>query len=83
MAMAEIAGFWDVGPHDKLPVEETWTEFVTTIGGKCIADLLSKSPGFDNADYLFEEVSTVLELKEIETEFLRTEAANNGLEKLL
>jgi hypothetical protein len=83
MAMAEIPGFWDVGPHDKLPVEEAWTEFVTTVGGKRIADLLSKSPDFDNADYLFEEVSTVLELKEIETEFLQTKAANSGLEKLL
>lgn len=81
--MAEISGFWDVGPHDPLAVEATWTEFVVAVGGKRIADILSKSPGFDNADYLFEDVSAVLELKEIETEFLRTKAAQSGLEVLL
>ncbi|HEX6719805.1 MAG TPA: hypothetical protein VF088_22050 [Pyrinomonadaceae bacterium] len=81
--MAEIPGFWDVGPHEPLPVEATWNEFVTTVGGKRIADYLSKSPNFDNADYLFADVEAVLELKEIETEFLRTGAAKRGFDRLL
>ncbi|SDX31235.1 hypothetical protein [Thiocapsa roseopersicina] len=81
--MPEIPGFWDIGPHDPLPVEATWTDFITSAGGKRVSELLSKSPDFDNADYLFEDIGAVLELKEIETEFLRTEAAQCGFEALL
>jgi hypothetical protein len=53
--MAEIPGFWDVGPHDPLPVEATWDEFVSSAGGQRISDIISKSPEFDNADYLFQD----------------------------
>lgn len=81
--MARIPGFWDVGPHDPLPVEETWTEFITLAGGKRIADLLPDSPDFNNADFLFEDLKFVVELKEIETEFLRKEAAQRQFEGLV
>ncbi|PKD38886.1 hypothetical protein CWO84_17695 [Methylomonas sp. Kb3] len=81
--MAERPRFWDVGPHLPLPVEDTWDEFVSSVGGRRIADSLSKSPDFDNADYLFENIGSVLELKEVETEFLRSESAQRGFEGLL
>lgn len=81
--MSKIPGFWDVGPHEPLPVEATWDEFVSISGGKRISDDLPKSPDFDNADYLFEQDAVVLELKEIETEFLRSKSARRGFEDLL
>lgn len=81
--MAEIPGFWDVGPHEPLAVELTWDEFVSSAGGKRLGDVLSKAPDFDNADYLFETARTVLELKEVETEFLLSESARRGFEALL
>lgn len=81
--MASIPGFWDVGPHDPLPVEATWAEFITMVGGKRVADLVPDSPNFHNADFLFEDLGAILELKEIETEFLRTEAAQRRFEGLL
>lgn len=81
--MTGIPGFWDVGPHQPLPVEATWDEFVSIAGGRRIADGLPKSPDFDNADYLFEKDAVVLELKEVETEFLRSESATRGLGGLL
>jgi hypothetical protein len=81
--MATVPGFWDVGPHDPLPVEETWTEFITLVGGKRIADLLPDSPDFNNADFLFEDLEFVVELKEIETEFLKKEAAQRQFEGLV
>jgi hypothetical protein len=67
--MTSIGGFWDRGPHDSLVVEATWDEFVQTIGGQRISELLSASPNFDNADYLFEPEGVVAELKEVKTEF--------------
>lgn len=81
--MTEIPGFWDIGPHDSLPVEETWHQFVQSSNGQVVADLLSLSPGFENADYFFSDANVVAELKEVETEFLKTQAARKGFEQLL
>lgn len=81
--MSEIPGFWDVGPHHPLPVEATWHRFVCSTGGTVVADLLPASPTFDNADYLFRDVKVVAELKEIQTEFMATEASRNGFKALL
>lgn len=81
--MAEKQGFWDVGPHTSLPVEVIWDEFILIAGGKRIANDLPKSPDFDNADYLFEDLEVVLELKEIETEFLRSKSSHCKFEQLL
>ena len=80
--MAEIPGFWDVGPHDPLQVEETWHRFVRSTNGLVVADLLPASPPFDNADYFFETPKVVGELKEVRTEFTNTPAFSNGLGKL-
>jgi hypothetical protein len=81
--MASIPGFWDVGPHDPLPVEPTWNEFVQTVGGQLISNLLPKLPRAENADYVFLEAGVVAELKEITTEFSRSEAFNHGLGMLI
>lgn len=72
--MTEIPGFWDVGPHEPLAIETAWDGFISSACGKGVGDVLSKSPNFDNPDYLFENARTVLELKEVETEFLRSGA---------
>jgi hypothetical protein len=69
----EIPNFWDVGPHNPLPVEKTWNQFIIDTGGKVISSLLHKSPEFENADYLYQQEQVVLELKEVETEFTNTE----------
>ena len=81
--MTTIPGFWLEGPHDPLPVEATWREFVQLAGGELVSDHLSCSPTFENADYFFPAASAVAELKEIETEFSRSKAFLNKLDELL
>jgi len=80
--MPTIPGFWDIGPHEPIAVEATWDEFFNSIGGKRVSELLPKSPNFDNADYLF-DTGVLAELKEIETEFGRTDAFRAGFDKLM
>ena len=81
--MTSIPGFWDICPHEPVPVEATWDEFVQTVGGKRIAEIIPKSPNFDNADYLFESLGVVAELKEVQTEFGRAPAFRNGYDILM
>ena len=61
---------WVNRPNHNLPVEETWQNFIRSNGGQVISDKLGTSPNFYNADFLFTEDKIVLELKEIQTEFL-------------
>lgn len=81
--MTSIPGFWDIGPHESVSVEATWDEFIQTVGGKRISELLPKAPNFDNADYLFEPLGVVAELKEVETEFGHATAFRNGFNDLM
>jgi hypothetical protein len=81
--MTSIPGFWDIGPHDPLPVEETWHQFVRSIGGTVVADTLPASPSFSNADYFFSGAQVVAELKEVETEFLATKTSREGFDTLM
>ncbi len=81
--MDKIAGSWDVGPHIALPVEPTWEEFVRLNGGCRVSSLVSASPIFENADFIFEQAGVVLELKEVQTEFSRSPAFLKGLSKLV
>lgn len=62
------------GPHDPIPVEPTWDEFVPTAGGLVVKAALPRSPDFENADYFFTDARVVAELKELETELSRTDA---------
>jgi hypothetical protein len=81
--MTAIPGFWDIGPHHPLPVEATWHRFVRSIRGTVVADLLPPSPSFENADYFFPEAKVIAELKEVQTEYLNTEASRKGFDALL
>lgn len=81
--MTSFREFWDIGPHEPLAVEATWDEFVQSVGGQRISELLPKSPNFDNADYLFEPEGIVAELKEVKTEFGSGTAFRNGFDGLM
>lgn len=75
--------FWDIGPHDPLPVEKTFHEFVRSQGGCVISDILPGNPDFMNSDYSFNKNSIFAELKEVETEFLKQEGARKKFGTLM
>ncbi len=81
--MISIPGVWDIGPHEPLPVEPVWNEFVRINGGQRVSDLLSGSPSFENADYLFGAAGVVAELKEVQTEFGNTSGFRRGFDELM
>jgi len=81
--MQSIPGFWDIGPHDPIPVELTWQEFVRRVGGNVVSDLVREPRSFENADFLFPEARVVAELKEIKTEFASSDAFNHGFDRLM
>ena len=64
--------FWDIGPHEPLNIEETWDKFISISGGNRASDDIGLKPNFSNADYIFKEDNIILELKEIETEFIKS-----------
>lgn len=78
-----IHGFWDVGPHDPIDIEATWREFVRSVDGYVIDDLVPRPRAFENADFLFQAVPAVAELKEIKTEFEKSDAFQTGYLKLI
>ncbi|MFZ6644410.1 hypothetical protein ACO0LO_01730 [Undibacterium sp. TJN25] len=78
-----IPGFWDVGPPDPLPVEATWRDFVRSIEGSVIEDLVPPPRDFQNADFLFPKDAVVAELKEIHTEFSQSTSFKKGLHLLM
>lgn len=81
--MPSIPGFWDIGPHDPLPVEPTWQEFVQLSGGEVVSRLLPEPRTFENADFIFKNAGVLAELKEIETEFSKSEAFHKGFDELM
>lgn len=81
--MTMIPGFWDVGPHDPIDVEATWREFVRSVDGDVIEDLVPQPRTFENADFLFQAVPAVAELKEIKTEFEKSDAFKAGYLQLI
>jgi hypothetical protein len=70
-------------PHTPIPVEQTWNIFIPLVGGKLISDMISKTPSFENADYLFNEEKIILELKEVETDFGNRTGVNRRFKELL
>lgn len=52
-----------------LEIEPSIDKYVVSFGGELIRDLISKSPDFDNADYLFSQYKVVAELKTLEKDF--------------
>lgn len=81
--MAEIPGFWDVGPHEPVPVEATWRQFVRQVGGSVLDDLLPSNRSFENADFWFESSRVTAELKEVETEFSSSKAFHDGFDRVM
>ena len=81
--MSTIPRYWEDGPHDPIPVEESWREFVRRVGGTVVEDVLPKQRQFENADFAFFETSVVAELKEIETEFSSSSAFRAGFDALM
>lgn len=81
--MGTIPGFWDIGPHDPIPVESTWRDFVRSINGTVLDDVLPQPRNFENADFLFYDSGLIAELKEIETEFSSSAAFRSGFDGLM
>ncbi|AUT53188.1 hypothetical protein C2L66_15900 [Paraburkholderia caribensis] len=70
-------------PHTPVDVEGCWRDFVRTVGGEVVEDLIPQPRTFENADFLFSSDDVVVELKEVQTEFWNTSAIRNGFEALL
>lgn len=70
-------------PHDPIPVESTFNAFVEKVGGKIVSNLLPKSPEFENADYLFETIGVVAELKELQTELDKSDYYRKNFDILI
>jgi hypothetical protein len=81
--MPSIPSFWDGGPHDPVDVEATWRNFVRSVGGQVIEDLIPEPRTFENADFLFTSTPVVAELKEIQTEFDQSAAFRDGFRSLI
>lgn len=81
--MPSIPGFWEGGPHQPIDVEQSWREFVRCVGGQVVEDIVPEPRIFENADFLFPDILSVAELKEIQTEFNRFPAFQKGFEALL
>jgi len=80
--MPSIPGFWEGGPHEPIGVESSWRDFVRSVGGQVVEDVVPEPRKFENADFLFPSVGVVAELKEIETEFDRSPAFREGFRSL-
>lgn len=79
----DIPGFWKDGPHDPFPVEAAWRDFIRSIGGSVVEDLIQPPRQFENADFIFLEQGVVAELKEIETEFSTSQAFAKNFDELM
>lgn len=63
-------------------MEATWREFVRSFGGQ-VEDLVPRLRTFANADFLFDSLGVVAELKEIETEFSSGKAFSTGFASMM
>lgn len=81
--MTMTLGFWEGGPHVPILVETTWREFVRSINGTVLDDVLPQPRTFENADFVFLDTGTIAELKEIETEFSSSAAFRSKFDGLM
>lgn len=58
-------------------VEPLLNEFVTSVGGELVSELISGNPDFENADYLFRSSRVVIELKSLQEDFADSEKLQN------
>ena len=81
--MRDIPGFWQYAPPEPLLVEPLWQDFVRSVGGLVIHDVIPEPRNFENADFFFIDHGVIAELKEIETEFSNTTAFRDGFNALM
>lgn len=62
--------------HD-FEVEPLLNEFVTSVGGELVSELISGNPDFENADYLFRSSRVVIELKSFQEDFADRKKVQN------
>ena len=68
--------------HIPIDVEKTFDEFIQSVKGSKVSEIISKSPQFENADYIFPDKNIVIELKQLETEFSETDSFYDKLHQL-
>lgn len=61
---------WDNKPSHDLNIESIWQDFVRLQQGEVLSDKFGTSVSFANADFWFDKPKVIIELKEIQTEFL-------------
>ena len=61
---------WKDKPEHNLDIESVWQDFVRLQKGQVLSDNFGTSVDFANADFWFEKDDVIIELKEIQTEFL-------------
>lgn len=61
---------WKDKPNHNLDIESVWQDFVRLQQGQVLSDDFGTSVDFANADFWFEKDRVIIELKEIQTEFL-------------
>ncbi len=61
---------WKDKPEHNLDIESVWQDFVRLQKGQVLSDDFGTSVDFANADFWFEKDDVIIELKEIQTEFL-------------
>jgi hypothetical protein len=81
--MPSIPGFWEGGPHEPIDVESSWRDFVRSVDGQVVEDVVPEPRKFENADFLFPSSGVVAELKEIESQFDRSPAFRDGFHSLI
>ena len=74
---------WEDGPTAEVAVEASWRDFVRSVGGTVVEDILPKQRQFENADFAFLEASVIAELKEIQTEFSLSASFSAGYDTLM
>ena len=79
--MRDIPYFWQGAPSAPVPVEPLWQEFVRTLGGIVVQDVIPEPRNFQNADFAFPDQGVIAELKEVETEFSGTASFLSGFKK--
>jgi len=66
----DIYNFWKDAPDKTYDIEPLWNNFVESYGGERIDKLISSSPKFANADYIFSDNNVIIELKEVTKDFM-------------
>lgn len=81
--MKNISGFWQNAPPNAIQVEPLLQDFIRSVGGLVVHDMIPEPRNFQNADFAFIDQGVIAELKEIETEFSNSAAFRDGFSILM